>query len=65
VPFGKPDSPAYNWGNMRVALEYTGYTQFDGTSKHASDNNSIFLNFWFSLAPLVPLFSSDTTAASH
>jgi hypothetical protein len=64
VPFGKPDSPGYNWGNARVALEYTGYTEFNGTSRHASDNNTIFLNFWFILDPLVPIFSHDKSAAS-
>ena len=64
VPFGKPDSPGYNWGNMRAALEYTGYTMFNGTSKHATDNNTIFLNLWFTLAPLVPAFSHDKAAAS-
>ena len=59
VPFGKPDSPGANWGNMRVGLEYTGYTRFNGTSSHASDNNTIFLNLWFFLDPLVPIFSRD------
>jgi hypothetical protein len=64
VPFGKPGSPGANWGNMRVALEYTGYTQFNGTSSHASDNNTIFLNFWFILDPLVPMLSHSNATAS-
>lgn len=55
VPFGKPDSYVTN-GNMRLALQYTGYTRFDGTSKHASDNNTLFLNLWFVLAPLKTSF---------
>ena len=54
VPGGKPDSMAYNWGNMRIALEYTGYTQFNGTRSKASDNNTALLNLWFTLDPLVP-----------
>jgi hypothetical protein len=41
---------------MRVALEYTGYTEFNGTSKGASDNNTLFLNLWLIGAPLVPAF---------
>ena len=55
VPFGKPDS-SIQWGNARLALQYTGYTRFNGTSKNASDNNTLFLNLWVSLAPLVPAF---------
>jgi hypothetical protein len=57
VPFGKPDSPASTWANMRLAVQYTGYTQFNGTAKGASDNNTIFLNLWLIGAPLVPAFS--------
>jgi len=51
VPFGKTDSPM-PWGNARLALQYTGYTKFDGTSKGASNNNTIFLNLWLTAAPL-------------
>ena len=51
VPFGKDDSPM-PWGNGRLGLQYTAYTQFDGTSAHASDNNTIFLNLWLSLNPV-------------
>jgi hypothetical protein len=57
VPFGKPDS-AIQWGNARLALQYTGYTRFNGTSKNASDNNTIFLNLWLSAAPLKAIFGS-------
>ena len=41
---------------MRVALQYTGYTEFNGTSKGASDNNTIFLNLILMGSPLVPVF---------
>lgn len=56
VPFGKPDSPM-PWFNGRLALQYVAYTEFDGTTAHASDNNTIFLNLWLSLDP-VAIFSS-------
>jgi hypothetical protein len=61
VPFGKPDSPL-PWVNGRLALQYVAYTQFNGTSSHASDNNTIFLNLWLSLDPLAPLFDHGSTA---
>ena len=45
----------YNpWTNVRMALQYTGYTKldgsgsnYDGTGRKASDNNTLFLNTWF------------------
>ena len=58
VPFGKPDSPWNTFANLRIALQYTGYTQYGGTSAHASDNNTIFLNLWIIMAPLVPLHAN-------
>lgn len=61
VPFGKPDSP-FLWGNARLALQYTAYTEFNGTAHNASDNNTLFLNLSMHLAPLVPVFSHSTTA---
>ena len=57
VPFGKPDSPL-PWVNGRLALQYMGYTEFDGTSSHASDNNTIFLNLWLALDPIAPFTKS-------
>ncbi|MBV8060224.1 MAG: hypothetical protein JO126_01910 [Alphaproteobacteria bacterium] len=62
VPFGKPDS-SFNWGNMRLALEYTAYTRFNGTSKNASDNNVLFANMVIALAPLVPALQHNAGAA--
>ena len=47
VPFGKPDS-FIPWFNGRLALQYVAYTEFDGTTAHASDNNTIYLNLWLS-----------------
>jgi hypothetical protein len=45
VPFGKPDS-AIQGSNARLALQYVGYDQFDGTHTGASRNNTIYLNLW-------------------
>jgi hypothetical protein len=50
VPLGKPDS-FINWGNARLALQYTGYTEFDGTHTGASNNNTIYLNLWIAFTP--------------
>jgi hypothetical protein len=62
VPFGKPDSPI-NWGNARLALQYIAYTQYNGTSHNASDNNTLFLSLNIDFAPLVPVFSHNATAS--
>jgi hypothetical protein len=58
---GKPDNRGYimeldynPWTRVRVALQYTGYlkidganSNYDGTGRKASDNNTLFLNTWF------------------
>jgi len=56
VPFGKLDSFARPWLNVRLGLQYTGYTRFnggdsnyDGFGRSASDNNTLFGFFWFAL----------------
>lgn len=53
IPFGKIDSIARPFLNMRVGLQYTGYTRFnggdsnyDGAGHSARDNNTLFLFFW-------------------
>jgi hypothetical protein len=53
VPFGKSDSWARPWVNVRLGIQYTGYTRFDGgssnydgTGRSASDNNTLFLFYW-------------------
>ncbi|MGI9212795.1 MAG: cytochrome C [Methylococcaceae bacterium] len=48
VPFGKSDSLMQPWLNLRLALQYVGYAQFDGSSKKSSDNNTFYLNSWIS-----------------
>lgn len=50
VPFGKADSSIQN-ANMRLSLQYIDYAKFDGTSYHASDNNTILLQLWMAWAP--------------
>jgi hypothetical protein len=56
VPFGKLDSFAKPWLNVRLGLQYTGYSRFnggssnyDGFGRSASDNNTLFGFFWFAL----------------
>jgi hypothetical protein len=53
VPFGKLNSYAAPWLNLRLGLQYTGYTKFnggttnyDGFGRSASDNNTLFAFFW-------------------
>jgi hypothetical protein len=56
VPFGKLDSFAKPWLNLRLGLQYTAYQRFngagsnyDGFGRSASDNNTLFGFFWFAL----------------
>ena len=53
VPFGKLNSPLRPWLNLRLGLQYTGYSKFnggssnyDGAGRSASDNNTLFAFFW-------------------
>jgi hypothetical protein len=53
TPFGKEDSFAAPWANLRLGIQYTGYTKFngasnnyDGAGRKASDNNTLFLFSW-------------------
>jgi hypothetical protein len=45
TPFGKPDS-LIKWGNVRLALQYVGYTRFDGSPRDASANNTVYISLW-------------------
>lgn len=45
VPWGKPDDRLQS-GNMRLALQYVAYTQFNGSGTRASDNNALFFSLW-------------------
>ncbi len=53
MPFGKEDSFWRPFINAKVGLQYTIYTQFNGSSTNydglghnASDNNTLFLFIW-------------------
>ena len=53
IPFGKLDSIARPWLNVRVGLQYITYTKFnggnsnyDGFGRSAKDNNTTFAYFW-------------------
>ncbi|MBE0649809.1 MAG: cytochrome C [Bacteroidales bacterium] len=42
------------WQNTKISLQYTGYgkfdgasTNYDGTNRNASDNNTLYLQLWF------------------
>ncbi len=53
MPFGNSRAPFWPWFNARIGLQYTWYnefngasTNFDGTGRNASDNNTLFFYSW-------------------
>ena len=53
VPFGKADSLAHPWLNLRVGVQYSdflrlngGDSNYDGFGHSARDNNALFLYVW-------------------
>jgi hypothetical protein len=53
IPFGKDDSWARPWANLKLGAQYVIYTQFnggssnyDGFGRSASDNNTLYLFAW-------------------
>ena len=53
TPFGKEGSWGAPWANMRLGLQYTAYTKFngashayDGSGRDASDNNTLYAFLW-------------------
>lgn len=53
VPFGKSDSKYGPWVNLKLGVQYTVYTQFnggttnyDGNGRNASDNNTLYVFAW-------------------
>lgn len=53
IPFGKADSWAGPWVNLKLGIQYTAYTQFnggtsnyDGFGRNAGDNNALYLFAW-------------------
>ena len=49
IPYITSSSPVWPWANARIALQYTYYNKFDGTTVNAHDNNTLFLHAWFSM----------------
>lgn len=58
TPWGKENSWAAPWANVRLGIQYTGYSRFmggtsyldgDGTERHARDNNTTMLFLWTSI----------------
>jgi hypothetical protein len=49
IPFMNSSAPIWPWANVRVGLQYTYYTKFDGTTDGAQDNNTLFLYAWFAM----------------
>jgi hypothetical protein len=49
IPFNASKAPGWPWLNARIALQYTYYNKFDGTSLGAHDNNTLFLHAWFAM----------------
>lgn len=54
TPFGKSDSWAQPYANVRFGLQYTWYARFsglvtnvDGAGRRASDNDTLYLYTWF------------------
>ncbi len=45
VPWGKPDSPI-QFGNVRLAVQYVSYLNFDGAVRGASANNALYVSVW-------------------
>lgn len=47
MPFNKSGGPSF-WpkSNVKMSVQYTIYTQFNGTSKNASNNNTLYFETW-------------------
>lgn len=55
TPWGKEDSWAAPWANLRLGAQYTSFSKFngaghnyDGAGRNAADNNTLFLFAWTS-----------------
>jgi hypothetical protein len=49
IPFIDSQAPGWPWFNVRIGLQYTAYTEFNGTSAGASDNNTLYLYLWMAM----------------
>lgn len=46
TPWGKDGSWGSPWANVRLGLQYTAYTEFDGQTRGAADNNTLLAFVW-------------------
>jgi hypothetical protein len=46
VPFGKTYTALSSLMNLRMALQYIGYTQFDGSQYQVGNNNTFLISGW-------------------
>ena len=49
IPFIDSQAPGWPWFNVRIGLQYTAYTEFNGTSAGASNNNTLYLYLWMAM----------------
>jgi hypothetical protein len=49
MPFISSLAPGWPWFDLRLALQYTWYNEFNGTSVGARNNNTLFLYTWFAM----------------
>lgn len=49
TPWGKEGSWGTPWANLRLGLQYTAYTKFDGQTRGASGNNALLAFVWAAL----------------
>ena len=48
LPIHKNGGPSF-WprSNVKISLQYVAYDRFNGSSRHAGDNNTLYLEAWF------------------
>jgi hypothetical protein len=49
IPFIDSQAPGWPWFNLRLGLQYVGYTKYDGTNVGASANNALYLYAWIAM----------------
>ena len=49
IPWGAGKAPGWPWFNARIALQYTYFNKFNGTTIGAQNNNTLFLHAWFAM----------------
>ena len=49
TPFGKEESWAAPWANLRLGLQYTLYNKLNGDSSNASDANTVMAFVWLAI----------------